>query len=250
MHLLLQFLPFHLLSNVIDLSSWADKGTFASDMITATNSAKHQWDYISKVTESGFLRLLGKELRSADIDNPKRALKIIEATTDEIFSGNIPCITDKPSQFHALLVSYLIASVEHLSDILGEAEAKRIIGSCFSKNGGFWIKWSMKLGLLFSRHKFSYLVQHCGNGVRDAFGNGFDIEVDTDNKSYLTTIVWKCGFNEILRRHNKEHLTKLMCSWDDNWSDVVNSFDKLSFARPKTIANGCKCCEFKIEAKR
>ncbi len=212
--------------------------------------SKYPWDMLAKFTEKGFLRLLRKEIKTCDkqLDAKKIVLSVM-ARSEEIFILNQPYISDEVSQFHILLTSYILSSVEMLTDIVGEEQAKSITSAAFKANGRLSISLSIKIGLFFSREKFSYIVKNCGEGVVAGYGDSFSIKLDTDRTSYLNTQVSKCGFHEFFIRNARPELTKLMCDWDDNWSDTLKDNKHIGFNRPTTIASGGKICDFRFYKK-
>ena len=70
--------------------------------------------------------------------------------------------------------------------------------------------------------------------------------VETDNATFTNTIVRKCGFHSFFQQNGRPELTRLLCDWDNNWSDVLEKNKQVQFSRPTTIAAGDRTCDFKF----
>jgi len=192
------------------------------------------------------LKLISGHVKKTGIARDADLHEQIVARATEIFDKDKEFIRDEPSQFHLLLTSYLLSAVEVLERITTGDNAKTIAGNAFAENGRVVIALSMKAGLLFSRDKFKFIQKSSGENVVEEYGSGFDIEIETDNSTFMTTRIKKCGFHEFFVRHGRPELTRLMCEWDNNWSDVLNESKHVEFDRPTTIAAGDDSCAFQF----
>jgi len=214
-------------------------------MITQT-ACVFPWAQKVKYTEKSYLKLVLRHAGNAGLAVDSDVVDEISERATVIFDGDKEFITDEPSQFHLLLTSYLLSAVETLEKISTRDKAKTIAGNAFTENGRVAISLSMKAGMLFSIDKFKFIRKNSGEKVVEAYGRGFDIEVETDHSTYMTTRVKKCGFHEFFVRHGRPELTKLMCEWDNNWSDVLKNSKYVDFDRPTTIAAGDDSCAFQF----
>lgn len=215
-------------------------------MISDTAST-FPWSHKDRYSERGFLRLVSRGVRDAGLQIDSDVTEQVIQRAAEVFRKDEQFITDQPSQFHLLLTSCLLAAVQVLERHTSSDQAKKIAGDAFTRNGRFAIALSMKVGLFFAKDKFDFVRRNSGDAVAKAYGEGFDMTVETDDATFLTTRVRKCGFHEFFIRHGRPELTKLMCDWDNNWSDVLNKSKRVNFTRPTTIAAGDESCAFQFK---
>jgi predicted nucleic-acid-binding Zn-ribbon protein len=204
------------------------------------------WTPKDKYSEKRYLKLVSRHARRVGLDVAPQFIDQISSHAAELFLADIEYISDAPSQFHLLLTSYLLATVEVLEHATSSDNAKKIAGNAFIANGRYAIYISMKAGLLFSRDKFAFVQKNGGKKSIEAYGKGFKIELETDNATFLTTRVKRCGFHEYFMRHGRPELTKLMCDWDNNWADALRKSKEVRFDRPTTIAAGDDSCAFQF----
>ncbi|MDH5219181.1 MAG: L-2-amino-thiazoline-4-carboxylic acid hydrolase [Gammaproteobacteria bacterium] len=218
-------------------------------MITSSITVQYPWNRIAFYAEYGFLRLLKRKLDLKNLTDSKLVSASIAEAAVCIFSENGLSVRDSAGQFHLLLASYVLGAMSVLSRIMDNEEAYEMVKYCVKENGARWVKYSFAVGLWLARGKFAYIVKNCGYGVKQEFGMGFEIEVETDNARYLNTIVHRCAFHELFSKYDSPHLTQLMCEWDNNWADLLKGNRHLSFERPLTIADGNSRCEFRYRAR-
>ncbi len=213
-------------------------------------SEEHPWSQKEKYTEKGFLRLLKRYTRKADISSERDITNNVLLHAVEICERNRQLIVDLPSRSHVLMTSYLLSGVEVLERITDSNNAQSIVRRAFVENGRIMISLIMKFAMFFSRNEFGFILKNSGEGVVEAYGKGFDIDLETDNSTFLTTRVTKCGFHEFFKKNGRPELTKSICDWDNNWSNTLRNSKHVRFHRPTTIASGDKSCDFQFEKKQ
>ena len=195
------------------------------------------------------MRLALKNARAAGLRTGSDFVNEISDRAAEVFDSNRELITDQPSQFHLMLTSYLLSAVQILEVRTTADQAQEIARKAFIDNGRVLVSLFIRGGMLLSKDKFGYILKNTGEEVVKAYGDGFDIEVDTDNATFTTTRVKKCGFHEFFKKNGRPELTSLMCDWDNNWSDTLKTNRHVEFSRPTTIAGGDQSCDFQFKKK-
>jgi len=217
-------------------------------MITHTKY-KFRWTHIAKYSEKTFVQTIVKKLNSFSKGRNINVKEKISSRATLIFEGNLYHVADETAQFHTLLMSYVLASIQVITEQHNEKVAKTFVKETFSEIGEFWVAISFKVGMFLSPNKFDFIIKNCGDGIKDYYGLGFDIEVNTDRKNYLLTRVTKCGFHEFFKNNGRPELTTLLCERDNIWSNLLKNNKYIDFDRPSTIASGNKTCDFIFNKK-
>ncbi len=216
-----------------------------------TNSQyEHPWSKIAKYSETEFVRMLIKRATSKNVKLEQELVDEITLGAKDIFDKNKRHISDESTQFHFMLMSYVIASVQAIESVYDGNIAKKIVEEAFVGVGSFWVIWSFKIGLFLSKNKFSYIIENCGYGVKTHYGSSFDIEVETDNKSYLNTKVLKCGFHEFFINNQRPELTSILCERDNLWAKLLRNSRYIDYKRETTISLGDNSCNFCFKNKK
>lgn len=221
-------------------------------MLTKTkHKLPYKWTYQSPLTERSYIKNIRKLLSTKNRQtNTDKMIKDIKFKADELFFNNLSYLQDAQSQLYYLITSYILATYWVLKENnFPNNEAENIIETGFKKTGEFWIKWPVRIGLFFSKDRMKYLYRISGPSVKENFGKLFEIETTGDPKTQFTNHVTRCGFHEFFKRHGVPELTRLMCSWDENWYNEINpKKHKVVFSRPNTIASGHDSCRFIIRS--
>lgn len=211
-------------------------------------SAPHPWERFDAMFEQGYMKHLRRQLNS--IVSNEKAENICNAVISEaekVFTANLRRITDKPSQGHILMTSYVLASYRVLQQRIDDVESiKDIIEKAFCEPGRIWIQWAMRLSLLFAQDKMKMIVGQTDKSAA-SYGKSTVIENQGDGISFYSSNVKRCGYHEFFKANGTPELTRLFCAWDKNWAAEIKP-DKhgIKFSRPTTIAAGDDMCRFEF----
>lgn len=202
--------------------------------------------YVLDWQDKSFIKSFSKNIKSF---SPKeREITILRFI--EIFNSEVNNITDKQSQSHQIMCSFVLAAFENLASKKGTKEAIEELTETLKKFGGKYVQWSMKIMLWVKRDKKKFIENAATEKSKETYGESFIISEER-NENQFTSIVKKCGYFEFFKRKDKPELTKVFCEWDSLWADEINKQNcGIRFKRPTTIANKNEDCRFEFHYKK
>lgn len=164
----------------------------------------------------------------------------------EIFNLQKNYISDKQSQSHQLMCSFVLAAYECMALKKNEEDTIKELTTALKQHGGKYIQWSMRIMLWIKRDKKKFIENAAIEKSRETYGESFTIEeFRMDNK--YSSIVKKCGYYDFFNKNGKPELTKIFCHWDSLWADEINKQNcGIRFERLTTIANKNEDCRFEF----
>jgi hypothetical protein len=102
-------------------------------------------------------------------------------------------------------------------------------------------RWRQPVEMLKSWGPAKHLEEALGSTMR------FEEEVRSDG---IDLIVSKCGFRDFFARYDETALTKVMCSFDHVWMDLMNTSVRPVFvSRPYALSLGDESCLFSFSGE-
>lgn len=204
------------------------------------------WDYFSRHFEKRFVSRLVKNAGKMGIDSLD--CESITLLAEQIFEENVSYIVDAQSQSHYLMTSYVLAAYRQLCSLgISKVQSMDLLERCFKSVGAFWIKWLVRIGLFLHRDKLKFFTKSIASRSDRAYGKSFQIIHENHAEGGFVAKVKRCGYHDFFLRNNAEELTRVLCRWDNNWSDEIQpEKHHIRFVRPVTIAQGEKECRFEF----
>ncbi len=202
-----------------------------------------------------FLRKLASEL-DAHYANETRGrqkkqemLGRIRDTALQLFDEGKGTLPDKQAHMIRGACSLVLAAYRIVKDQShDQQQAFTLVMAAFQQTYQGMGKFIMRPLLWVSRDPVKTLSssERLRSWSQSMYGSsmGFDQAVDADG---YTLIVNRCAFHQFFIDHDEPLLTPLVCAWDRNWMDVVDSANRpVRVERPTTISTGADACRFRF----
>ena len=172
----------------------------------------------------------------------------IEREARRIFNGKRASLLDRRARMVLAMCSLILASYRELHILTGDSsQASDLVGKAILQTNQKSARLMTRALVLSSPDPFKLLSRVSLRGIsRLTYGKsmGFDQE-RTENS--VSLIVNRCAFHQFFIDHGEPHLTQLLCLWDRNWMDPINSSDRpVRIERPTTISTGSETCQFRF----
>jgi len=186
---------------------------------------------------------------------PKRCVNLNKAEKEdmnrlfrEILNQEQEFITDRKSQTHQIMCSYIYAGYKIYSKKgLNKELIKKELTDILLSFGGKFIKWSMRIMLRLKLYSRRTIESKSLISTQERYGSSFTINAESNTNQY-TLIINKCCFNDFFKRNNAVELTPIFCEWDKLWSEEINRNKNcgIIFTRPSTLGIDNKNCRFEF----
>ena len=172
----------------------------------------------------------------------------IKREAQSLFDEGRDSLPDRRARLVLTLCSLILASYRELLILTGDKQrAEEIVGKTLFITNQASGKLIAKAVLLPSRDPLKFLSRFSLKKISEVtYGKsmGFTQEKTSDSVSLIVT---HCAFHQFFVDHGEPQLTKLLCLWDRNWMDPINSSSRpIRIERPTTISTGSDVCCFRL----
>lgn len=169
----------------------------------------------------------------------------ISSEIDRIITQYSFLMADEKTRPHLRLTSFVLASYQALSaGRLDRTQALDLIEDVFvSINRTILMLYTQAL-LMFSKDPFSTITGAGKKRALDQYGGAWEFRLEETDNSFAM-ISTKCFYHDFFIAAAAQELTRIFCSWDENWIKPIDPHKHgISFERPTTMGYGGKECPF------
>lgn len=154
-------------------------------------------------------------------------------------------LVDEKTHPHLRLTSCVLASYQALSsELLDRTTALDLIEDVFVSIGRTTLKLYTQAILMFSRDPFSAITEVGKKRAMEQYGKAWEFRFEETDNSF-TMISTKCFYHDFFTAAGAQELTRVFCSWDENWIKPIDPHKHgITFERPTTMGYGDKECPF------
>ncbi len=152
-------------------------------------------------------------------------------------------VVDEKTLPHLRLTSCVLASYQALSsELLGPEQALKLVEDVFVSIGQTSLKLYTKAMLMFSKDPFTAITNAGKKRAMEQYGGAWDFKYEETATSFTMTST-KCFYHDFFTAAEAQHLTRIFCSWDENWIKQIDPQKYgILFERPTTLGYGGKEC--------
>ena len=171
----------------------------------------------------------------------------IKRAAQEIFNAREDTLPDRRARLILTMCSLILASYRELLSVMDdEKRAEQIVGKAlFQTNQA--LGTLMSAPLLWPRKPFKFISRTPLKRISElTYGKSMGFAQERTEHS-VSLIVNRCAFHQFFIDNGEPQLTQLLCLWDRNWMDPINTSDRpIKIERPTTISTGSETCQFRF----
>ena len=154
-------------------------------------------------------------------------------------------VVDEKTQPHLRLTACVLASYQALtSGLLDPKEALKLVEDVFVSIGRTTLKIYTRALLMFSKDPFMAITNTGKKRALEQYGEAWEFRFEETDNSFTMTST-KCFYHDFFTAADSQHLTRIFCSWDENWIKPIDPGKHgILFERPTTMGYGGKECPF------
>jgi L-2-amino-thiazoline-4-carboxylic acid hydrolase-like protein len=172
----------------------------------------------------------------------------IKRQAQGIFDARRASLPDRRARLVLTLCSLILASYRELLNVTGDPkEAEEIVGKTLLQTNQASARVMTRVFILSSRNPFRLLSRVSLKGISElTYGRSMGFDQERTQNS-VSLIVNRCAFHQFFIDNGEPQLTQLLCLWDRNWMDPINSSNRpVRIERPTTISTGSETCQFRF----
>ncbi|MGD2252314.1 MAG: L-2-amino-thiazoline-4-carboxylic acid hydrolase [Anaerolineales bacterium] len=154
-------------------------------------------------------------------------------------------LVDEKTHPHLRLTACVLASYQALtSGLLDRKQALELIEDVFVSTGRTTLKLYTQAILMFSKDPFIAITNAGKKRAMEQYGRAWEFRFEYTENSFTMTCI-KCFYNDFFTASDSRYLTRIFCSWDENWIKPIDPRKHgILFRRPTTMGYGGKECPF------
>ena len=154
-------------------------------------------------------------------------------------------LVDEKTRPHLRLTACVLASYQALSSgLLDQKEALKFVEDVFVSIGRTTLQIYTRVLLNFSKDPFIAITKAGMNRALEQYGRAWEFRFE-GTENYFTMTCTKCFYHDFFTASDYQHLTRIFCSWDENWIKPIDpGRHGILFERPTTMGYGGKECPF------
>ena len=154
-------------------------------------------------------------------------------------------MVDGKTHPHLRLTACVLASYQALaSGPLDQKQAMELVEDAFVSIGRTTLKLYTQAILMFSKDPFLAITNAGKKRVIEQYGGAWEFRLEETENSFTMTST-KCFYHDFFTAAGAQHLTRIFCSWDENWIKPIDPTKHgILFERPTTIGLGGNECPF------
>ena len=191
------------------------------------------------------LRRLRNRLDDLGLPENGELIRKINNEIERIIVEYSHLVVDEKTWPHLRLTACVLASYQALpSELLDRTKALELVEDVFVSIGRTTLKLYTQAILVFSRDPFSAITEVGKKRVMEQYGKAWEFRFEETDNSF-TMISTKCFYHDFFTAAGAQELTRVFCSWDENWITPIDPQKHgISFERPTTMGYGDKECPF------
>ena len=191
------------------------------------------------------LRRLRKRLGDPGLLENRQLICRIGKEIERIIVEYSHLVVDEKTRPHLRLTACVLASYQALtSGQLDPEQALKLVEEVFVSIGQTSLKLYTQAILMFSKDPFVSITTAGKKRALEEYGEAWEF-VFEETDTIFTMTSTKCFYHDFFTAAEAPHLTRIFCSWDENWIKQIDPIKYgILFERPTTLGQGGKKCPF------
>jgi hypothetical protein len=192
-----------------------------------------------------YLRRLRNRLCELGLIEDGELIRKINSEIDRSIVEYSHLAVDEKTKPHLRLTACVLASYQALSSgLLDRTQALDLVEDVFVSIGRTTLKLYTQAILMFSKDPFSAITGAGKKRAMEQYGEAWEFRFEETDTSFTMTST-KCFYHDFFTAAGAQQLTRVFCSWDENWIKPIDPTKHgVSFERPTTMGYGGKECPF------
>lgn len=191
------------------------------------------------------LRRLSNRLGAPGLPENGQLIRRIGNEIELIIVEYSHLVVDEKTRPHLRLTACILASYQALaSGLLDPEHALKLVEDVFVSIGQTSLKLYTQAILMFSKDPFTAITNAGKKRAIEQYGGAWEFMFEETDTSFTMTST-KCFYHDFFTVAEAQHLTRIFCSWDENWIKQIDPIKYgILFERPTTLGYGGKECPF------
>jgi hypothetical protein len=191
------------------------------------------------------LRRLHSRLKAPGLPESRQLFQGIENEIERIIVEYSHLMVDEKTRPHLRLTACVLASYQALTAGMLEPDLTlKMVEDVFVSIGQTSLKFYTKAILMFSKDPFTAITSAGKKRAMEQYGEAWEFLFEETDTSFTMTNT-KCFYHDFFTAAGAPHLTRIFCSWDENWIKQIDPMKYgILFERPTTMGYGGKKCPF------
>jgi hypothetical protein len=191
------------------------------------------------------LRRLHNHLSDLGLSENRELIRIIESEIERIIVEYSYLVEDEKTRPHLRLTACVLASYQALaSGLMDRKQALELVEDVFVSIGRTTLKLYTQVILMFSRDPFVAITNAGKKRIVEQYGRAWEFRFEETENSFTMTST-KCFYHDFFTAAGAQQLTRVFCSWDENWIKPIDPTKHgILFERPTTMGYGGNECPF------
>ena len=191
------------------------------------------------------LRRLGRRLQELGLSRNREIIRKIGDDIESTVTDYSYLVVDEKTWPHLRLTASVLASYQALSsEKLDEDLVLRMLEDVFVSIGRSTLKLYTLAMLTFSKDPFLAITSVGKRRAIEQYGEAWEFKFEEAEDLFIMTTT-KCFYHDFFASTGAEQLTRIFCSWDENWITQIDpARHGFHFERPTTLGYGGNECPF------
>jgi len=191
------------------------------------------------------LRRLRNRLDDLELPENGELIRKINNEIECIIVEYSHLVVDEKTRPHLRLTACVLASYQALtSGLLDQKQALELVEDVFISIGRITLKLYTQAILMFSKDPFIAITNAGKKRAIEQYGRAWEFRFEGTENSFTMTCT-KCFYHDFFTVAGAQQLTRVFCSWDENWIKPIDPTKHgILFEQPTTMGYGGKECPF------
>ena len=191
------------------------------------------------------LRRLCNRLRAPELAENAQLIRRIGNEIERIIVEYSHLVVDEKTRPHLRLTACVLVSYQALaSGLLDPEQALKLVEDVFVSVGRTPLKLYTQALLMFSKDPFIAITNVGKKRAIEQYGGAWEFIFEETDTSFTMTST-KCFYHDFFTAAEAQQLTRIFCSWDENWIKQIDPTRYgILFERPTTLGYGGNECQF------
>jgi hypothetical protein len=192
-----------------------------------------------------YLLRLRKRLCELGLIEAGQRIQNLNSEIDRTIAEYSHLAVDEKAKPHLRLMACVLASYQALPSALPDrTQGLDLVEDVFVSIGRTPLKLYTQAILMFSKDSFSAITGAGKERALGQYGRAWEFRFEETDSSFTMTST-KCFYHDFFIAAGAQELTRVFCSWDENWIKPIDPAKHgVSFERPTTMGYGGKECPF------
>ena len=191
------------------------------------------------------VRRIRRRLDDQGLPESGECFRAIDIEIEHIIGEYSHMLVDEKTHPHLRLTACVLASYQVLTaGLLDQTQALELIENVFCSIGRTTLRLYTQAILMLSKDPFTAITNAGKKRAIEQYGRAWKFRFEDTENSFTMTCI-KCFYHDFFTVVDSQYLTRIFCSWDENWIKPIDPRKHgIVFERPTTMGYGGKACPF------